>query len=259
MPPAHLERSPGRSTFRRVLMVYSTVDGHTLTICERMRQRLEARGHAVTLLSVDEALSLDITSFDCVVLGASIRYGRHRPTVHAFVHRHRAAFDRVPAAFFSVCAVSRKPGKDTPSGNAYFRKFVRQCNWTPALGACFAGRIDYARYRVVDRWMIRLIMWLTRGPTDGSAAHEFTDWNAVDAFADALPALELVLPPVAVSADRVEARSGAPADGVQVPQHQDHEQDGGGHHQEDPDRAQQRPHVLSPERADVVPDGPRRL
>jgi len=31
--------------------------------------------------------------------------------------------------------------------------------------------------------MIRLIMWITKGPTDISKTFEFTDWKKVDEFA----------------------------------------------------------------------------
>ncbi|MFO1378227.1 MAG: menaquinone-dependent protoporphyrinogen IX dehydrogenase [Steroidobacteraceae bacterium] len=167
----------------RTLVAFSSVDGHTQMICERLRRLLEEQGHRVTLLPVEEAIAVDCAGFGTIVVGASIRYGRHRPSVLSFVQRHRAVLDRVPCAFFTVNAVARKPGKDTPAGNPYYRKFVRIADWSPALGAAFGGKIDYARYGLVDRLMIRFIMWLTNGPTDPKAVVEFTDWNAVDAFA----------------------------------------------------------------------------
>ncbi|WP_370654382.1 flavodoxin domain-containing protein [Rhodoferax sp.] len=46
----------------------------------------------------------------------------------------------------------------------------------------FAGKLDYPRYRFVDRFMIRLIMFMTNGPTDPKAVIEFTDWQQVEAF-----------------------------------------------------------------------------
>ena len=79
--------------------------------------------------------------------------------------------------------VARKPGKDRPEGNPYLQKFLRRIAWKPALLGVFAGRIDYPRYRPLDRTMIRLIMWLTRGPTDTTQSYEFTDWARVDEFA----------------------------------------------------------------------------
>ena len=37
---------------------------------------------------------------------------------------------------------------------------------------------------LVDKVMIRIIMWLTKGPTDTSISHEFTDWEKVDKFTE---------------------------------------------------------------------------
>ena len=52
--------------------------------------------------------------------------------------------------------------------------------------AVFAGKIDYPRYGFIDKYMIRLIMWMTKGPTDVSGTFEFTDWSAVENFAERL-------------------------------------------------------------------------
>ena len=166
------------------LIVYSTVDGHTLKICQRMRDLLEGRSHEVKLLAVDDALRIDCSNFDKVVLGASIRYGKHRPSLYEFVAKNRECLGRVPSAFFSVSAVARKPGKDTPDGNPYFRTFTRLSGWSPPVAATFAGKINYPRYALLDRLVVQFIMWLTGGPTDRQAVVEFTDWNAVDAFAE---------------------------------------------------------------------------
>ena len=166
-----------------VLISYSTVDGHTLSICQRIQAILERRNHQVTLAPVEEALHMDCADFDKIVIGASIRYGWHRSSVYQFIARNRELLSHRPSAFFSVCAVARKEGKNTPATNPYFKKFARRSQWTPSVAATFGGRIDYTRYAFADRWMIRLIMWLTRGPTDLKSAVEFTDWSAVEDFA----------------------------------------------------------------------------
>ncbi len=167
----------------RILIAYSTVDGHTLKICERLRETLRSDGHAAELLEIGEPAAVDLASFDAIVIGASIRYGRHRRDVHTFVATHRAALEQLPCAFFSVNLVARKRGRDTPASNPYVRKFLRQTAWSPRARAAFAGRLDYAKYGPVDRRIIRFIMWLTGGPTEPNACVEFTDWVAVDAFA----------------------------------------------------------------------------
>ena len=49
--------------------------------------------------------------------------------------------------------------------------------------AVFAGKVDYPNYNVFDKYIIKLIMFITKGPTDTSQSYEFTDWSKVDSFA----------------------------------------------------------------------------
>lgn len=165
------------------LIVYSTIDGHTRKICQSVQRFLEDSGHQVVLMTVEEAIDQDCSGFNRIVIGASIRYGRHRPSLYDFIRKHRTTLGALPSAFFSVSGVARHADKATPAGNPYFQKFVDQAAWSPQLSAAFGGRIDYAQYRFMDRQMIRLIMWLTGGPTELDQPVEFTDWSAVEAFA----------------------------------------------------------------------------
>jgi menaquinone-dependent protoporphyrinogen oxidase len=167
----------------RLLLAYSTVDGHTRTICERIRQSLERAGHAATLLEIVEPARVDAGACDGIVIGASIRYGKHRPALYGFIEANRETLDAKPCAFFSVNVVARKRGKDTAETNPYLRAFRRKTTWRPAEIAVFAGRLDYPSYGFWDRQIIRFIMWLTDGPTDPGTRVEFTDWRAVEAFA----------------------------------------------------------------------------
>jgi menaquinone-dependent protoporphyrinogen oxidase len=78
--------------------------------------------------------------------------------------------------------VARKPEKRQPDTNPYLKKFLKEISWKPKKIAVFAGKIDYPRYTFFDRNMIRLIMWMTKGPTDPAATIEFTDWKQVEEF-----------------------------------------------------------------------------
>src|SRR5512147_1207775 len=135
----------------RILVVYSTVDGHTLRICERLRGILEAQAHQVTLVPVAASADGELEKYDTVVVGASIRYGRHRPAVVDFMQRNAALLNRKPGAFFSVNVVARKPEKNRPDTNPYVRKLLRTMAWRPSEVAVFAGKIDYPKYGAVDR------------------------------------------------------------------------------------------------------------
>lgn len=167
----------------RILIAYSTVDGQTLKICARLKQLFDQAGHPTVLLDVGGAAAFDSALFDQVVIGASVRYGKHRPEIYRFIDANRDLLERKPSAFFSVNVVARKPGKDTPESNPYVRAFRRRTTWVPREIGVFAGKLDYPSYGLIDRQVIRLIMWVTKGPTDPSACVEFTDWQAVDRFA----------------------------------------------------------------------------
>jgi menaquinone-dependent protoporphyrinogen oxidase len=53
----------------------------------------------------------------------------------------------------------------------------------------FAGELDYQRYGPFDRYAVRLIMWLNKGPTDLKTKTEFTNWDEVERFAGRVDAL----------------------------------------------------------------------
>jgi menaquinone-dependent protoporphyrinogen oxidase len=170
----------------RIGFVYSTVDGHTLEICERLVKVVEARGHTATLVELTPNSRIDLQEYDRVVIGASIRYGKHRPEVTRFINENTQALQSGNGAFFSVNAVARKPEKKDPDTNPYVRKFFKSITWQPSLIGIFGGRIHYAKYGFLDRTMIRFIMWMTKGPTALDSNVDFTNWDEVAAFGEAL-------------------------------------------------------------------------
>ena len=165
-----------------ILILYSTTDGHTVEICRRLQQVIEQHGDQVTLASITDEPTPDLNAFDRIVIGASIRYGKHHSRVLAFIKQNQTALENKPNAFFSVNVVARKPEKNRPETNPYMQKFLRKISWKPQRLAVFAGKLDYPRCGFFDRAAIRFIMWITKGPTDPKAVVEFTDWKEVERF-----------------------------------------------------------------------------
>ncbi|MEJ2258417.1 MAG: menaquinone-dependent protoporphyrinogen IX dehydrogenase [Woeseiaceae bacterium] len=173
----------------QVLILYSTTDGHTVEICRRLQSVIEQGGDTVELVNLADGPKLDAIEFDKVIIGASIRYGKHQKTVYEFIRNNRETLEQYPNALFSVNVVARKPEKNTPETNPYLQKFLRQIDWTPRNLGVFAGKIAYPALGPVDRTMIRLIMWMTKGPTDPTGTYEFTDWDKVEEFGRKIAAL----------------------------------------------------------------------
>jgi len=171
-----------QSPMAKTLILYSTTDGHTIEICKRIKRTVEASGDSVQMVDIKDGPDLNAETFDKVVIGASIRYGKHQPLVNELIKNYQGVLERHPNAFFSVNVVARKPEKNTPETNPYLQKFLKKIEWQPQRLAVFAGRIDFPSLGFVDKHMIRFIMWMTKGPTDPNAVVEFTDWNKVEEF-----------------------------------------------------------------------------
>ena len=167
------------------LIIYSSIDGHTKTICERIKNFFNERDQ-VKLVSLDEATKIDLSIFKKIVIGASIRYGKHSKELYKFIELNKNILERKQGVFFSVNVVARKPEKSTADTNPYIKKFLRISKWTPKKLRVFAGKVDYPNYSFFDKYIIKFIMFITKGPIDTTQSYEFTEWSKVDDFAKEL-------------------------------------------------------------------------
>lgn len=168
----------------RVLMLHCGHEGQTRKIMSRIHDRLQGRA-ILEMLDLRERIPGDIAGYQAVIAGASIRYGHFPKVMKRFVTKRAEELNRLPTAFFGVCLTARKPHKRTPESNVYLRKLLANILWQPSMSAAFAGALLYPRYRWYDRLAIRMIMRMTGGETDPTREIEYTDWDQVDAFADA--------------------------------------------------------------------------
>ena len=167
------------------LIIYSSTDGHTKIICERIMNFLNDE-NPVKLLSLEDAKKIDLSNFEKIIIGASIRYGKHSKELYKFISLNKNILDQKNCAFFSVNVVARKLEKNTAETNPYINKFLKISKWKPNKLRVFAGKVDYPRYNIFDKYIIKLIMFITKGPTDTSKSYEFTDWSKVDDFSKEL-------------------------------------------------------------------------
>tara|TARA_Y100001970_G_scaffold105270_1_gene131845 strand:- start:247 stop:771 length:525 start_codon:yes stop_codon:yes gene_type:complete len=163
------------------LIIYSSTDGHTKTICEKIASFLNDGG-TNKIIPLDEVTEYDLSKFNKIIIGASIRYGKHSKKLYRFIELNKNILDQKQSIFFSVNVVARKPEKNTPDTNPYIKKFLEISKWSPKVIGVFAGKVDYPNYGFFDKYVIKLIMFLTNGPTDTSMSYEFTNWQKVQEF-----------------------------------------------------------------------------
>ena len=68
---------------QETLIIYSSTDGHTKNICERLANFL-SNTNAAKVISLLEATKFDLSKFNQIVIGASIRYGKYSKNLHKF-------------------------------------------------------------------------------------------------------------------------------------------------------------------------------
>ena len=163
----------------KLLILYSTVDGHTKDICNYIYKKLKGR-KKVSIISVEDSANYDLSDFEEVVIGASVRYGYHRKNVYKFIQQNIEKLDKVKTAFFSLNLTARKPEKSTPETNPYVMKFLKKVKWEPTVKEVFAGRLYYPSLDTLNKLAILFIMFITNGPKDTSKTYELTDWEKVD-------------------------------------------------------------------------------
>ena len=161
------------------IFIYSSSNGQSLKICQALNKNKES-----LIIDMDMLKTTKLDNFDQIVIGASVKYGDHNKKVYEFVKKNRVLLEKKKTVFFSVNATARKSEKNTPKTNPYIIKFLKKTNWTPDHIGVFAGMIDFPNYNFIEKYIIKLIMWITNGPTDTSKTFEFTNWEDVKKFSE---------------------------------------------------------------------------
>ena len=165
-----------------ILILYSSRFGQTLKIAQALQHQWQAEDAQVTLTNLEYAADLNLSDFDKVVIGASIRYGHFAKCLDTFTSQHVQVLNHIPSAFFSVSILANKAHKSTAETHTYTRKFFEQSEWQPKQIGIFAGELAYHKYHLVDRYLMKLVMKINKGETNTHAHIEYTDWQKVHQF-----------------------------------------------------------------------------
>jgi menaquinone-dependent protoporphyrinogen oxidase len=170
----------------RILVLYSTIEGHTRRIALAMADRIRDHGHTVCLVdAADVTGHLEADLFDAAIIGGSVHAGSHSDALNRVVAENRDLLDAVPTAFFSV---SLTAAHADPEARAEARRPVealtRATDWTPTVVETVAGALRFSQYGFLKKQLLRWISWRSGGPTDTTTDHDLTDWPRVHRFVD---------------------------------------------------------------------------
>ncbi len=161
---------------KKILITYASVSGSTGEVAAAISKVLEKTGVTVQVQPVKDIV--DVSSFDAVVLGSSIRAGRWLPEATQFLAKHRDSLIRVPVAYFTTCLTMVNDTEDSRrTVLAYIEPVLEQVpEIKPVALGLFAGSLDPNRTMVMQ--------------TKVAPQGDYRDWDAIRAWAKEIrPAL----------------------------------------------------------------------
>ncbi|MDO9356986.1 MAG: flavodoxin domain-containing protein [Solirubrobacteraceae bacterium] len=180
---------------RSFLIVYASKLGHTRRIAVWIARELERAGPAAEVVEVGGDLPRDVREYSIVIAVSSVHFDRPSRPMVRWLEKHRSALQRVP---YEIVSVSLTAAAETTEARhvveRYSRPLAAAAGTEPVLCEHVAGALQYTRYNVFTKTMVRRVARDRGLPTDVRSDVDLTDWAQLQRFAarsielvDALP------------------------------------------------------------------------
>ena len=169
----------------RLLVAFTTYDGHSRKIAERIASTLRENNCAVEVCDLARLPpERPVHEYDGVIAGGPLHGGKHHPQLLKFATQNCDALNEQPSAFFSVSLSAAGNVEQQGDATRCLSEFLDDIGWKPSATAIVAGALLYRKYGFFKRWMMKMIVKRGgTGDTDSSRNYVYTDWDAVDEFA----------------------------------------------------------------------------
>ena len=92
-----------------IAILYGTTEGQTAKIAQYLAGLGRQHGHRADAMHIAELeASFDLSSYEGVIVGASIHEGSHQRYVYRWIEAHRDVLMRVPTAVYAALSVFTK-------------------------------------------------------------------------------------------------------------------------------------------------------
>ena len=166
----------------KVLVGYSTSEGHTRKIARHVVDRLVDVGHSVELLCLDDTDDLALERFDRVILASPIHTGHYHRAFSDFVGKRSDQLNKASTLFLSISlAAAGHDADDWKSLAKIAADLTEATGWMPTQTEQIAGAYKPSEYDFFKRFIMRKIISAKDPEADLDHDKEYTDWDEVKA------------------------------------------------------------------------------
>lgn len=160
-----------QSISNKILIAYASKCGSTGEVASKIGETLAQMGARVDVLPLKKVSNL--SDYQAVFVGSAIRVAKWLPEAVDFVSESHTVLQRIPTAYFTVCATMIE---DTPAKRAKAAGFIEPVRaiLTPAAEGYFAGKVDPKRLSFLENIMLK-----AKDVPQG----DFRDWAKIAAWA----------------------------------------------------------------------------
>ncbi len=174
---------------QKVLVAYDSEAGSTGEIADFIGKVFSENGYIVEIKNVRE--TVDLTSYDRIVMGGPIRYDTWMSSVGKFVKNNQEVLSKIPVAYFFTCAVlAQKNDKTARQAKGYSDKIHNIAPIVkPVSMGEIAGALDYSKLSFGPTMILKLYLLIQRiKDRDRSIGKEgdYRDWDAIRSWVESI-------------------------------------------------------------------------
>ncbi len=171
---------------KKLVILYATGEGHTVTISQELKATAERLHFDVDLFHVEELpTKFHLELYDGILLAASVHLGQFQKSMTSFVKTHLEVLEHLPSAFLSVSlSEASHAQEDKLAISENILTFLEETGWHPVQIKSVAGALLYQEYGMIKRWLVRWIAEKKGLSTDTGSNMIYTNWDSLEQFAE---------------------------------------------------------------------------
>ena len=168
----------------KLLIVYGTTEGQTRKIAEFLKAESEKQGVQAAICDTT-CTQISPDGYDAVIICSSMHMHKYQTSINYYIKTHFSTLNDIHSAFCSVSLSAVSKGYDEESYKELTdltSKFLLDTGWKPQLVEYAAGALRYTEYDFFKKFIMRQIAQRSKGDTDTSHDHEYTNWDQLRSF-----------------------------------------------------------------------------